>query len=163
MAANKNLTYIIYGLISVVIIVLVYILTKKRETFCSCRQMKNKVCTDSRELTSLYEQGRLTENTNFAKIQKPVWKNVLSVDQYDEEIRQQPKKVTFDSCTPNISDYNCTQKLITKIKNLGVADKDINCVVDELINKYSPGDLYYNPSMEIKEDILNTIETCTLR
>ena len=89
MAVNKNMISIVYVFISIiVIIILIFLLAncKKNEHFCSCRNMTNKICPDPKLLTSLYEKGLLTENTDLKKFGKPTWKTIMPDDQfYDEQ------------------------------------------------------------------------------
>jgi hypothetical protein len=89
MTVNKNKISIAYVFISiVVIVVLIYILSKykKNESFCSCRNMITKICPNPKELTSLYERGILTENTDLRKFGKPTWKTIMPDDQfYDQQ------------------------------------------------------------------------------
>jgi hypothetical protein len=47
--------------------------------------MINKICPDPAVLTGLYDSGKLTENTNFAKIQQnhnSNWKTVMPEDEF---------------------------------------------------------------------------------
>lgn len=79
---NKNVIsygYIIISLLVIGILTYLYITKKPSESFCSCRNMTNKICPDPNVLTKLYETGKLTEYTNFANIQKDKdnWKNLV--------------------------------------------------------------------------------------
>jgi uncharacterized membrane protein len=85
MAVNKNILSIVYVFISIiVIIVLIYLLLncKKHESFCSCRQMTNKICPDPKVLTSLYNSGELTESTDFMKFWNPEPKVIMPDDEF---------------------------------------------------------------------------------
>ena len=84
MAIDTNtlsVTYIIGSLI-VIVFLIVMINNCKKETFCACRNMTSKRCPNPEVLTTLYNDGVLTENTNFAKIQQsnPSWKTIMPDD-----------------------------------------------------------------------------------
>ena len=90
MTVNKNIIYTTYVFISIiVIIILIYLLSncKKHESFCQCRNMTNKICVDPKELTSLYEEGLLTENTDLMKYWKPISKVIMPDEQFDLQRR----------------------------------------------------------------------------
>ena len=85
MVLNKNCNipylYIIISMAVIAILTYLYI-TKKcsdSEPFCSCRNMINKICPDPKVLTNLYNTGKLTEFTDFAKIQsgKNNWRTTV--------------------------------------------------------------------------------------
>lgn len=87
MVLDKNIMYTGYVVLSIIIVILIYLLIncKKNEKFCSCRQMTNKICPDPKVLTSLYESGELTENTDLTKFGKPVWKTVMPDDEWFDQ------------------------------------------------------------------------------
>lgn len=91
MALNTNIlsiTYIITSLI-VIVILIVMISKCKKEPFCACRHMTSKRCPNPEVLTNLYNNGILTENTNFAKIQQgnPRWKTIMPDDIFEEQMK----------------------------------------------------------------------------
>jgi len=56
------------------------------EPFCNCQGAKTMVCPDKAHLQDLYVTGKLTENTDLAKLQKaqglPKW-STRSFGEYD--------------------------------------------------------------------------------
>jgi hypothetical protein len=95
MKENKNKISIVYVFISIVVIViLIYLLVKykKNEKFCSCRNMTTKICPNPKELTSLYEKGLLTENTDLRKFGKPVFKTIMPDEQFYDQQNNIPYK-----------------------------------------------------------------------
>jgi hypothetical protein len=85
---NQNIGFLIYiiaSLIAITILSYLYIAKKpSSDPFCSCRNMTNKICPDPKVLTKLYNSGKLTEFTNFAKIQsdnKDNWKVPMPEDE----------------------------------------------------------------------------------
>ena len=56
----------------------------QKESFCACRNMTDKRCPDPNVLNQLYTSGKLTEFTDFAKIQKenPAWKTDMPYDRF---------------------------------------------------------------------------------
>lgn len=85
MIDNKNVIsymYIIVSLFAIAILSYLYINKTNTESFCSCRNMTNKICPDPKVLTKLYESGKLTEFTDFADIQKGKnnWKTLVMPD-----------------------------------------------------------------------------------
>ena len=77
MKLDISLVYVSFSLIA--ILILIYLLYncnqshKGQEKFCSCRRMTQAVCPDTYNQTALYESGKLTENSNLAKMQKQAW------------------------------------------------------------------------------------------
>ena len=57
------------------------------ETFCTCQDMVDKKCPDLNNLHQLYSSGKLTEFTDFAKIQKenPAWKTDMPYDKFIQQ------------------------------------------------------------------------------
>jgi len=79
-----SLIYVFMSLLLISLLTYLYV-NKGKETFCSCRNMINKICPDPAVLTGLYDSGKLTENTNFAKIQQnhnSNWKTVMPEDEF---------------------------------------------------------------------------------
>ena len=68
---HLNISTIVYVIISLcVIAVLIYFLVdcrKKCESFCICRGMDSKVCPNMELLHKEYDDGKLTEFTNFGE------------------------------------------------------------------------------------------------
>ena len=59
----------------------------KNEPFCNCFPIRDKRCPDPKVLTDLYNSGKLTEFTDFAKIEgSPApWKIAMPDDYFHEE------------------------------------------------------------------------------
>ena len=64
-----NFIYIVLSITAIVILVYLYV-NKCREPFCACRHEGDKRCPDPKVLTDLYNSGKLTEYTDFAKISR---------------------------------------------------------------------------------------------
>ena len=60
---------------------------KSFESFCNCFPIRDKRCPDPKVLTDLYNSGKLTEFTDFAKIEgSPApWKIAMPDDYFHEE------------------------------------------------------------------------------
>lgn len=87
-ANTLSITYIITSLI--VIVILIFMINNcKKEPFCACRNMTSKRCPNPEVLTTLYNDGVLTENTNFAKIQQsnPYWKTIMPDDIFAKQMK----------------------------------------------------------------------------
>ena len=59
----------------------------KNEPFCNCFPIRDKRCPDPKVLSDLYNSGKLTEFTDFAKIEgSPApWKIAMPDDYFHEE------------------------------------------------------------------------------
>ena len=66
---NSNNISFIYVLLSLVVItILTYLYFKKSsENFCNCLPIRDKRCPNLKVLSDLYNSGKLTEFTDFAK------------------------------------------------------------------------------------------------
>ena len=54
-------------------------LKSKTEKFCQCtRGQTQKICVDPKELSKIYEEGKLTEN-NYDKFKEPSWTDRLPI------------------------------------------------------------------------------------
>ena len=99
---NKNILSISYFIISmiVIIVLIIFLIRCKKESFCACRNMTSKRCPDPSVLTSLYNSGKLTEFTDFAKIQKsnPKWKQVMPDDIFNEQQMRERQENNNNSC-----------------------------------------------------------------
>lgn len=91
---NKTTISIAYVIISIIAIgVLIYLLVNcKKEHFCSCRNMINRVCPDIQTQLNLYNSGALTENTDLSKVAggPPGWKTVMPDDIYIDQLKGIP-------------------------------------------------------------------------
>ena len=91
---NQPTISIAYVLISIIVIgVLIYLLaTCKKESFCSCRNMINRVCPDPQNQINLYNSGQLTENTDLTKVAggPPGWKTIQPYDIYIDQLEGKP-------------------------------------------------------------------------
>ena len=91
MVLNTNTLSMAYIIISIiVIVVLIFMINNcKKEHFCACRNMISKRCPNPEVLTTLYNNGVLTENTNFAKIQQsnPYWKTIMPDDIFAKQMK----------------------------------------------------------------------------
>jgi hypothetical protein len=100
MMDNKNILTLSYIVISAIAIVfLIALLVKcKKESFCACRHMTSKRCPNPHVLTDLYNSGKLTEFTDFAKIQQanPKWKQIMPDDIFNEQMQDYYKKQAKD-------------------------------------------------------------------
>jgi hypothetical protein len=85
---NLSITYIV-GSILVIIILIIMLNNCKHENFCACRNMTSKRCPNPEVLTNLYNDGKLTEFTNFAKIQEnnPYWKTIMPDDIFEKQMK----------------------------------------------------------------------------
>ena len=102
MTENKNILALSYMVISTIaILILVGLLVKcKKESFCACRHMTSKRCPNPHVLTDLYNSGKLTEFTDFAKIQQanPVWKQIMPSDIFSKQMDDYYKKHPHKGC-----------------------------------------------------------------
>ena len=59
----------------------------KHEPFCNCFPIRDKRCPDPKVLTDLYNSGKLTEFTDFSKMEgSPApWKIAMPDDYFHEE------------------------------------------------------------------------------
>ena len=82
---------VIIGIIGIVVLIWTYNkctskcpVCSQKESFCACRNMADKRCPDPNVLNQLYTSGKLTEFTDFAKIQKenPAWKTDMPYDRF---------------------------------------------------------------------------------
>ena len=85
---NLSVWYVALSLIVVIVlVVLLATLSKKNEAFCQCRAEGQKVCPSTHVLTNLYNDGKLTENSPFAKWQREQTKKLgpqyKEVEPYD--------------------------------------------------------------------------------
>jgi len=93
---NKTNISIAYVIISIIAIgVLIYLLVnhkKGHESFCSCRNMINRVCPDPQNQINLYNSGQLTENTDLSKVAggPPGWKTIMPEDIYAAQLAGRP-------------------------------------------------------------------------
>ena len=102
MIDNKNILTLSYIVISIIVIsVLIVMLLKcKKESFCACRNMTSKRCPSPEVLTNLYNSGKLTEFTNFAKIQEanPKWKQIMPDDIFNHQMQNYYKTHPSKGC-----------------------------------------------------------------
>ena len=75
--------YIVLSILTITILSYLYFY-KSREGFCTCHSIADKRCPDPKNLTNLYNSGKLTESTNFAaKEGTPApWKIAMPQDRY---------------------------------------------------------------------------------
>jgi hypothetical protein len=80
---NISFVYVLLSLLAITI--LTYLNFKKStESFCNCLPIRDKRCPDPGVLTDLYNSGKLTEFTDFAKKEgSPApWKIAMPQDVY---------------------------------------------------------------------------------
>ena len=79
----------VFGAITVIILLIAGVVYFKKENFCSCRNMTQKKCPSPENLTNLYNSGKLTEFTDFAKLQKinPRWKSIMPDDIFEAQMK----------------------------------------------------------------------------
>ena len=102
MLPDKNILTLSYIVISsIVIAILIVLLLKcKKESFCACRNMTSKRCPNPEVLTNLYNSGKLTEYTDFAKIQQanPYWKEIMPDQMFNNQMKDKYKNIPKKGC-----------------------------------------------------------------
>ena len=85
-----SIAYVVVSIIAVAVLVFLLARCKKEETFCSCRNMINRVCPNIQNQLDLYNSGQLTETTDLSKFGKPGWKTIMPEDEYEMQLRNIP-------------------------------------------------------------------------
>jgi hypothetical protein len=88
---TSSIILVTASLSAIAILIYLYVngYMKVPETFCACRHETQKVCPDPKVLTNLYNNNKLTEFTDFSKLQKeypPKWKTIAPIDIWDKEM-----------------------------------------------------------------------------
>lgn len=84
--SNNTCIYVFVSLLTICFLGYRVSTSNTRSNFCLCQGAKTKVCPDKAHLQDLYVTGKLTENTDLARLQKeqgfPQW-STRSFGEYD--------------------------------------------------------------------------------
>ena len=77
-----TIIYVVLSLVAIAVLTYFLVTCMNKEKFCNCFKAKNSVCPNRELLQKLYEDGSLTEYTDFAAIQNalggPKWSDDLN-------------------------------------------------------------------------------------